>query len=343
MSTLPTPFVPSRFTLPPDLYSEIVAALFQPGMRILATETPTNRYGWPVKFRELSKEQIPHRVCIARLAQTCKALNNTIKTKIELCTHKALCFFMLNTIWASQRFARKSYADRAEMHRLWWPERWPYATNAEVARTVPRYTLPNLRVIKLFIVWIHRRRDSLAVQIGIHEHEGPIRVFKITDHDPDEVASDSASDSDSILTASDSEAGTTTLAAINELGTDFVITDQDVLSVLENDESEDDDALIPVTAINAVDDEDVENNLAAAAEADAAAEAEAENEDEADDRNAEEIDLHYSTARPRWSDPDRRTENVTKAELTARVEAWIRLQHEQFFPFLVATQTNDQV
>ena len=38
-------------------------------------------------------------------------------------------------------------------------------------------------MIKIFVVWIHRRRDQLVVQVGIHEHEGPIRVLKITDHD----------------------------------------------------------------------------------------------------------------------------------------------------------------
>ena len=38
-------------------------------------------------------------------------------------------------------------------------------------------------MIKIFVVWILRRCDQFVVQVGIHEHEGPIHVLKITDHD----------------------------------------------------------------------------------------------------------------------------------------------------------------
>ena len=120
----PPPFLPLGATFPPDLYIELVAALFKPGFRIFTTETKTNRYGWPVSFHDLTKEQIANRVIIARVSQTCKSMNTAVKAKLDVYAHRALTFFMQNTVWVSERFAHKSYTDRAEMHRLWWPEQW---------------------------------------------------------------------------------------------------------------------------------------------------------------------------------------------------------------------------
>jgi len=287
----------------------------------------------------LSKDQYDHHVSIARLAQTCKGLNVAVKARLDSDAHKAVSFFMQTTIWASHRFARKPYLDRAQMNRLFWPERWPYVSNAQVANDVARYITPETNMLKLFVVWIHRRQDQLAVQVGIHEHEGPIRVFHITDHDREEDASETASDGDSVLASEDEQDDQDNQDAIVEhnnhimqdLGNNFVITDTAVLAVLqdeednedEDDEDEEDDnnTLIPVTAIDAVEDED--------------AEADVVETQQADDRTPEEINLHYSGARPRWVDSERTSEDVTAAELSSRVEAWLRLKHEQFFPFLV--------
>lgn len=386
MSTHPTlrlSFVPPGANFPSDLYTELVAALFQPGMRMISTETPVHRYGWPVNFRELTKEQIENRVSIARLAQTCKSLNAAVNTRLDLYAHRALSFHMQNTVWAAHRFARKPYADRAEMHRLWWPERWPYESNADMDRAIERYTAPQARLLKLFVVWIHRRRNQLAVQVGIHEHEGPIRVFQITDHDQDEDASDTASDGDSISMSDseddvvdntdENEAGIEdgtdpiqtelvasieppaqaenitlqpymnaeeqiALAAMEALGNNFVVSNEAVLAALEEDESEDSEAsetledseeddemhVEMITAIDAVHEDSNDQDIH---------EPEEDN-GEVEDRNPELIDLHYSATTPRWIDRERGSEEVTTAELSARVEAWIRLQYHNFFPLL---------
>lgn len=329
----PLPFPPPGVAFPSDLYTELVAALFRPGMRIYAIETTTNRYGWPVVFRDLTKDQIENRACIARLAQTCKSMNAATKARLDLYAHRALAFFLQTTVWASHRFSRKSYENRAEMHRLWWSEHWVYPTNAEVARVVRRYIVPNTGKRKLLVVWIHRRRDKLAVQIGVHEHEGPTRVFQITDHDDDEEASYSDSDGDSIMmtdsedgaaaNADENEANEAALAAIHALGTDFVVDDQGVLDALNQDDSEDqddsDNEMQVMTAMETVDEPD-------------------EPEEDEDQITAggslDEVELRYSAAIPRWIDRERVTENVTTAQLSARVEAWIRHQHETFFPML---------
>lgn len=347
MSTLPIsppPFVPPGATFPPDLYTELVAALFQPGMRMLATDIASQRYGWPVNFREMKKEKIDNRVSIARLAQTCKTLNTAVKTRLKLYAQRALSFHMQNTIWAAHRFARKPYTDRAEMHRLWWPERWPYESNADMDRAVERYTAPQARLLKLFVVWMHRRHDQLAVQVGIHEHEGPLCVFKITDQDPDEDASDTASDGDSIMmtdsedealaNAEENEAEVedgedpiqTELGAFIQAPPDVENNQSEASQHSEASESEEADEM-EVQMITAIDDVDtVENDPNIH-------DAELDNGD-GDDQNPQEIDLHYSATRPRWIDRERGREDVTAAELSARVEAWIRLQYHNFFPLI---------
>jgi hypothetical protein len=283
------------------------------------TEAHTDRYGWPVDFHDLSKERYENRVHITRLAQTSKAFNAAVNARLDKDVHKALSFFMHQTIWSSQRFSTEPYKDRAEMHRLWWPGDWPYETKAQMARRVTRYKDPSTDMLKLFIVWIHRRCNQLAVQVGIHEHEGPIRVFRITDYDPDQDASDSEIEDD----ASDAEQ-----TDVDQLGTDLVVPDAAAVVFQENqsehDESEDDFTLIPVTAITSIED-DID-----------------EEEDEfhidltaTDDGTGKQINLHYSAANPRWIDPDRKYEDVTTAELKERVGVWITLQHMEFFPCLV--------
>jgi hypothetical protein len=328
----PPPFLPPGATFPPDLYTELVAALFRPGMRMYATETKTNRYGWPVVFRDLTKEQIENRVSIARVAQTCKSMNAAVKARLDIYAHRALAFFMQTTVWASQRFARKPYENRAEMHRLWWPEDWRYPTNAVVAREVRRYIVTTSGMRKLFVVWIHRRRDKLAVQVGIHEHEGPTRVFQITDHDHDEEASYSGSDGDSIImtdsedgaaaNADENEANQAALDAINALGTHVVVENEGVLAALDEDDSEDDSGneIEVLTAMETVDEPD---------------EPEEDEEEQTTGGTADEVQLYYSAAVPRWIDRERVNENVTTAMLSARVEEWIRQQHNTFFPTLV--------
>ena len=153
-------------------------------------------------------------------------------------------------------------------------------------------------------------------------------MFHITDYDSNEDVSDTASEGDS-LSASDSEdgapehaeaaiqagenaqgaaiqAGENTqdqamISVIEELGTDFVVTDEAVLAAFEEDESEEDESedentLIPVTDITSIDDDDVEDNATA--------------EYAVDDHTAKEIDLHFSSARPRWTDRERGREDV---------------------------------
>lgn len=359
-------------TFPPDLYPQLVAAIFkvfsylhplasscitsfppltrttchhlQVGMSMLGTETQTDRYGWPVDFRDLSKERYENRVHIARLSQTSKAFHAAVNARLDQDAHKALSFFLRQTISSSLRLASKPYADRAEMHRLWWPEDWPYVTNAQVATGVTRYKEPSRDMLKLFVVWIHRRRNQLAVQVGIHEHEGPIRVFRITDFDPNQDASDSEIEDD----ASDAEQtgpippqptppqqdqaedthDQDVHIDVDQLGTDLVVADAAAVVFQENqseqDESEDDETLVPVTAITAIED-DIE-----------------EEEDDfhidlalTNDGTDQQINLHYSSSRPRWIDPDRNYEDVTTAELKERVGTWITLQHMKFFPCLV--------
>jgi hypothetical protein len=333
-------------TIPPDLYPQVVAAIFKSGMTMFGTEADTNRYGWQVDFHDLSKERYENRVHIARLAQTSKAFNTAVNARLDRDAHKALSVFMHQALWSSQRFSLKSYDDRAEMHRLWWPEDWPYETKAQMSKRVTRYKEPSTNMLKLFVVWIHRRRDQLAVQVGIHEHEGPLRVFRITDYDPNQDVSDSE------LEDNASEAEQTEPAPPqptwpqlappeptppepdqaedgNELDTDIVVQVAAVAfqeNQSEQDESEDEDILVPITAITAIEDD---------------IEAEQEEEEyhidlaQANDDNDQPINLHYSASTPRWIDPDRNYEDVTTAELNERVGVWITQQHMKFFPCLV--------
>ena len=141
MSTLPPfrlSFTPSGSTFPPDLYPELVDWFFQvpsyspdvilthispkTGMSIFSTEHRRNMYGWTVTFCDLTKEKIENHVSIEHLVQTCKSMNVTVKSKLDIYKYRVMTFFTQNTVWAAQRFACKPYTDRTEMHRLWWPE-----------------------------------------------------------------------------------------------------------------------------------------------------------------------------------------------------------------------------
>ena len=168
-------------------------------------------------------------------------------------------------------------------------------------------------ILKLFVVWIHRRGDQLAVQVGLHEQEGPIHVFQITDHDPDERASETASEGDG-LSHSNSEDETDAHADENA-------------TVMSQDDDTDVEMFTTITAIEMVDEDDVDTDANDDADADG------DNAD-ADDRDTDEIDLHYSATRPRWTDPDHGREDVTTAELHEHVEVWFLLQHAKFFPML---------
>jgi hypothetical protein len=304
-------------TIPPDLYPQVIAAIFKVGMTMFGTEAETDRYGWQVDFHDLSKERYENRVHIARLAQTSKAFNTAVNVRLDRDAHKAVSFFLHQALWSSQRFSSKSYDDRAEMHRLWWPEDWPYETKAQMSKRVTRYKEPSTNILKFFVVWIHRRRSQLAVQVGIHEHEGPIRVFRITDNDPNQDASDSEIEDDASDAEQTEPAPPQATSPQPDQGDDG---DQ------SQDESEDEDVLVPITAITAMEDD---------------IEAEQEEEEyhidlaQANDDNDQPINLHYSASTPRWIDPDRNYEDVTTAELNERVGVWITQQHMKFFPCLV--------
>lgn len=89
-------------TLAPDAYTEVVAALFKPPMRIICTQFGCDRYSWPVTFLDCTKEAFQNHSTILLLAKTCKEMNNAVKAKFAKYAHEALGFFMTRTIWSSQ-------------------------------------------------------------------------------------------------------------------------------------------------------------------------------------------------------------------------------------------------
>jgi len=102
------------------------------------------------------------------------------------------------------------------------------------------------------------------------------------------------------------------------------------MTTLDNDEDDEEDDLTPITVIHSVDDVDNDYTPFNDEIQDTTITPET-----TDDHNEEEYDLNMSASRPRWIDRDRGSENVTSAELPDRVLAWLHLQHQNFFPFLV--------
>jgi len=157
-----------------------------PGMHLRMRQSETPRYGCPVKFIDLEQEHLPNRTTINRFVLTFNVVRPAVQKRLELYDHNVVVFFRQNTLWSVENFARKSYKDRTEMCRLWIPRLCPYRSNVEFVLRVPGYKRPGDNMLKVFVVWIHRRRNQLPVEVDIHnEQEGPFRVFTITDYDPD--------------------------------------------------------------------------------------------------------------------------------------------------------------
>jgi len=315
-------------TIPPDLYDAVLLALFNPGMHLRMTTMQTRMHGAPFHYIDLEREQFPNSHAIDLFSKTCKAARAAFKKRLELYDHSAVQFHKDNTFWCLKVFATKSFEDHAQIRRLWVPRVWPYPSDVEFVRRVPRYTRPDDHVLKVFVVSIHRRRDQLAVQIGIHEHEGPGRVFKITDYDPDEANSDIFSDlsddsNDSVPDAQNTEAQNT---QEQDGHNDEEIIEAEHNEDDDDEDNNDDDNNDEDNDQHDDDDDDEDNN----------------NEpidttivpDTTDDRTQEELQLNISASVPRWIDHERAYEEVTSAEIDLRVSAWLNLQYENFFPLL---------
>lgn len=352
-----------------DLFPELVSALLTDKFRVALSTHEVDRYDCATVLRDYTKQPFKNYATVQMLAKTSKAMNKAVKDKLADCYKDVLQFFIQHVTWTTERFSRKPYAHRGEIIRLWIPEPWHHPSNAEMAQRVPRYIMAvqeNEQVrpafLKLFVVTVVRRRHDFAVQVGLHEHQGPTCLFQVYDYDPYDTASETESDegmaSDSEAEVEINEADAPAEATIPVIDIP-VIEIPEVLEITVESESDSTENYESEDEREESEDERAESEDERAESEDERPESEEEREDIEQDNNVEAVytavnptgapnhetdilnqdpttlNFHYSPLKPLWIDPHRSRRDVRAAELSADVEAWLTTQFESFFPMLV--------
>jgi len=352
-----TRFLTAKSAFPADLYPNLAAALFVGTPPLLLHDAVDNTNPYPVYLAETAYNHRPARTAIARLACTCSALRREVERLRAQDGHGCVARWWRGVLATELRFGptcqdgahpgqRLVVKERAELHRLWLT-----ATLGDSLDSLRRWSGSG-RLVKILVVWVHRQPGYLKLQVGLDEYQGPTVTFRITEreHPEDDSVGDVHSDAGAHSDAEDELQDADVSDAAHSDAEDAAHSDADDAEDERHDwdaDAWDADAWdADAAAVRAADpdgwdadawDADFSAIKAAVAARENARDPALDAAALAAARAAEP--LIYATD---WRDINHRVPavvaafvDVPEAQLASRVEQWLNVERDFFFPFFV--------